>query len=96
MKRLTRRTPPLVRATAVEVVRDFVVRVGFDDGTTREVDLEPSLWGPVFDAIRNDPALFRQVRVDEDAGTIVWPNGADIDPVVLHGSAEPAPRLGGT
>jgi hypothetical protein len=32
----------------------------------------------------SDPAYFSQVRVDEDAGTIVWPNGADLDPLVLH------------
>lgn len=31
-----------------------------------------------------DPAYFSQVRVDEEAGTIVWPNGADLDPLVLH------------
>ena len=32
----------------------------------------------------NDPAFFAQVRVDDDAGTIVWPNGVDLDPLVLH------------
>ena len=85
--------PPLVSVTRVRVLRDFVVDLEFDDGTRREVDLEPLLWGPVFEPIRTDPSYFRRVRVDEDAGTIVWPNGADIDPVVLHGSAEPAPRL---
>ena len=94
MKKLRRGIPPLVHVTSVDVVRGFVVRLGFDDGTVREVDLEPMLWGPVFEPIRSDPAVFRQVRVDEEAGTIVWPNGADIDPVVLHGSAEPAPPLG--
>ena len=93
MRRLRKRVPPLVRVTAVEVVRDFVVNVGFADGTQREVDLEPRLWGPMFQPLKDDPQLFRQVRVDDAAGTIVWPNGADIDPVVLHGSAEPAPRL---
>ena len=31
-----------------------------------------------------EPALFGQVRVDEELGTIVWPNGADLDPDVLH------------
>lgn len=86
--------PPLVRVTSVRVVRDFVVELGFDDGSRREVDLDRLLWGPVFDPIRKDPQLFRQVRVDDEAGTIVWPNGADLDPVVLHGSAEPAPRNG--
>lgn len=37
----------------------------------------------VFEPLR-DPAFFSQVRVDPEAGTIVWPNGADLDPLVLH------------
>ena len=37
----------------------------------------------VFEPLK-DPAYFAQVRVDEDAGTIVWPNGADLDPCELH------------
>jgi Protein of unknown function (DUF2442) len=32
-----------------------------------------------------DPAVFRQVRVDPDLRTIVWPNGFDLDPEVLYG-----------
>ena len=79
-----------VSVISVEVVRDFVLRFFFSDGSSRELDLEGNLWGPVFEPLRDDPALFAQVKVDHELGTIVWPNGADMDPVVLHGSAEPA------
>jgi Protein of unknown function (DUF2442) len=80
------------RIRSVEPLQGFVVRLGFDDGTVREIDLEAELWGPVFEPLRDDPQLFRQVRVDEELGTIVWPNGADLDPDVLYGDASPAPR----
>ena len=57
----------------------YVVRVVFADGEVRDVDVEPLLGGPVFAALR-DPAVFAQVEVDEFAETVVWPNGADLDP----------------
>ena len=78
------------RIRSVEPLEGFVLRLGFDDGMTREVNLEDDLWGPVFEPLRQDPELFRQVRVDAELGTIVWPNGADMDPDVLHGDFEPA------
>jgi hypothetical protein len=80
------------RVTTVEPLGAFILRLGFDDGTVREIDLESELWGPVFEPLRRDPQLFRQVRVDDELGTIVWPNGADFDPDVLHGDSPPAPR----
>ena len=81
----------IARIRTVEPLEGFVLRVGFDDGTLREIDLEDDLWGPVFEPLRRDPQLFRQVRVDEELGTVVWPNGADLDPDVLHRDAAPAP-----
>ncbi|MGH2712134.1 MAG: DUF2442 domain-containing protein [Actinomycetota bacterium] len=80
--------PDLVHVTAVEPVEGFILRVSFSDGTVREVDTEQYMRGPIFDPLRRDPELFRRVRVE--SGTVVWPNGADIDPVVLRGLAEPA------
>jgi hypothetical protein len=83
-------SPPLVHVTKVLPLQGFVLRLWFDDGSKRDVDIEWLLRGPVFEPLRTDPKMFREVRVD--GGTIVWPNGADIDPVVLHGSEEPAWR----
>lgn len=82
--------PSLVHVTSVEVLDGFVLRLSFDDGSRRDVDVKELLRGPIFEPVLKDPDLFRQVQVDKELGTIVWSNGADIDPVVLHGSAEPA------
>lgn len=74
----------------------YVVRVVFADGEVRDVDVEPLLDGPVFHPLR-DQKIFAQVDVDEYGETIVWPNGADLDPDVLYGifepGGEPAPRV---
>jgi hypothetical protein len=43
----------------------------------------------VFAPLR-DLDVFRQVTVDDQLGTIVWPNGADMDPDVLRGERRPA------
>jgi hypothetical protein len=72
-----------VRILAVEVLKGFWVRLELTDGTYNEIDLEPYLHGPIFEPIRMDPLVFATVRVDKRMGTIVWGNGADIDPDVL-------------
>ena len=80
----------MVRVKSVEPLDSFRVRLGFTDGSSKEIDLEPYLRGPVFEPIRKDPKMFREVSVDHRAGTIVWPNGADIDPDVLYLGLKPA------
>jgi Protein of unknown function (DUF2442) len=77
----------MVRIRSVEPIREFVVRLGFTDGLERDLDLSSFLWGPVFEPLESDRELFLQVRVDSEAGTIVWPNGADLDPDVLYEEA---------
>jgi hypothetical protein len=81
-----------VRVISVQVLGHYRLRLGFSDGGSRDVDLTGALHGPVFEPL-TDPAFFAQVHVDEELGTIVWPNGADLDPLVLHGNFEPASRF---
>ena len=64
-------------------VKDYVLKVTFEDGLERTIDLEPILIGPLFGALRNR-SLFRQVVQDRSFGALEWPNGADIDPGVLY------------
>ncbi len=74
---------------AVKVLRGYMIEVTFDDGFRRVVDMEPELSGTVFEPLR-DPALFAQASVDEELGTVVWPNGADVSPEFLyHGDETP-------
>ena len=81
------------RIVAVRVVDAFVVELTFTDGTSGQVDLGPDIVGKggVFEAL-NDPKVFAQVRVDPECGTIVFPNGVDLDPDALY---EDAHRSGG-
>ncbi len=75
------------RLTEVEVVDHYVLRVSFDDGFVRDVDLSDDLWGPIFEPLK-DPSYFAKAFID--GNSVAWPNGADLDPLVLHGDAEPA------
>ena len=82
--------PRPVRIRAVEPLQDFRVRLEFTDGTTKEIDLQRYLHGPIFEPMRTDPQAFRSVNVDLRMGTLVWDNGADIDPDVLYKDLTPA------
>lgn len=74
-------TPPLVEATADKA---HTVHVRFEDGLVADVDLSYLLdYGGVFAPLR-DPAYFRQLRIDDDSATIIWPNEADIAPETLY------------
>lgn len=81
-----------VTVTSAQVLGHYQLRLGFSDGSSRDVDLRGELHGPVFEPLA-DPDYFAQVRVDDTLGTVVWPNGADLDPLVLHGDFEPASRF---
>ena len=79
-----------IRMKTVAVLEGFCVRLEFTDGTRKEMDLQPYLRGPIFEPVRSNPKLFRSVKVDKRMGTIVWDNGADMDPDVLYLGLKPA------
>ena len=62
--------------THAKLVGQYALERTFADGAVKVVDLERELWGEMFEPLR-EPDEFAKVRVDPDAGTIVWPNGAD-------------------
>ncbi len=76
------------RITQVRVVGSFRVALTFTDGTQGVADIGPWIAGRsgVFRALR-DRAFFERVIVDAEAGTLVWPNGADLDPDMLYEAA---------
>jgi hypothetical protein len=82
--------PRPVRIRAVVPLEEFKVRLEFTDNTTKEMDLTPYLHGPIFEPMRKDLRVFRAMKIDPRMGTIVWDNGADIDPDVLYKGLTPA------
>lgn len=83
---------PIHRVTSVTHLGSYMLHLTFEDGTSRDVDLEPVLRGGLYRPLR-DPALFAQVRVDPEVHTLVWPNGADFDPATLHDWPERAEAM---
>ena len=71
------------RVVKAEVSGAHLLDLAFSDGTRKQVNLLPLLEGPVFERLR-DPAFFARVMLDPVAGTVVWPNGADIAPEALY------------
>lgn len=74
---------PIHRVTGYEIAGEYTLRVSFGDRSEQLIDLEPVLAGELYGPLK-DPALFRQVRLDPEVHTLVWPNGADFDPATLH------------
>jgi len=74
----------LPNVVSVTQTGPYRLKLRFDDGAEGEIDItKMTTFEGVFEPLK-DPGYFSQVKVDPEAGTIVWPNGADLDPLVLH------------
>jgi Protein of unknown function (DUF2442) len=80
------------RVTRFESVAPFTLHVEFEDGTSQVIDFRPVLHGELYGPLQ-DQAFFDKVRIDAEAHTLVWPNGADFDPAILYRWPEAGPEL---
>ena len=71
------------KVTGFERVSPFTLRVAFADGSAQVIDFRPVLKGELYRPLK-DASVFDQVRLDPEAHTLVWPNGVDFDPSILH------------
>jgi hypothetical protein len=85
------------RVRGVRHVKDYVLAITFSDGTVAEPDFRRRIVGRggVFGPLESVD-FFSQVAVDQEAGTLVWPNGVDFCPDVLYAEAtgKPITELG--
>ena len=79
---MRKRRSVVLLVTEAQVVGPTQVRLAFNDGSRKTVDLTSELWGPVFEPLK-DPAYFALGRFDPELHTICWPNGADLAPEAL-------------
>jgi len=62
---------------------NHVLRIEFTDGSVGDVDCSFLLECGLGVELR-DPSYFRQLRIDPELRTVVWPNGLDPDPELLR------------
>lgn len=68
-------------------VSGYKIKVRFDDGSCRLVDLAPHLDGPIFEPLK-DIEYFKRLAVNDDIDTVAWPNTADFSPDFLYDIGE--------
>lgn len=83
---------PIYKIRSVAVVGPYTLRVGFDNATEQTIDFRLVLAGELYRPLL-ELELFNRVKIDPEVHTLVWPNGADFDPAMLHDWPENAAAL---
>ena len=69
--------------TEATYLSKYRLKIRFDNGETKVVDLQPHLDGPIFKPLK-DIDFFKSFYVNHDIDTIVWTNNADFSPDFLY------------
>jgi len=62
-------------------IEDYSIRIQFDDGVVKTIDIKPFIDGGISTELR-DINFFNRVYLDN--GSVTWPNGYDFCPVFLR------------
>ncbi|HKL22267.1 MAG TPA: DUF2442 domain-containing protein [Tichowtungia sp.] len=73
----------MLEVTNVKYISAYTLWLSFSDGAEGSVDLSDSLWGPMFEPLK-DRELFKQVFLSPVLHTAAWPNDADFAPEYLR------------
>jgi hypothetical protein len=73
----------MLKITEAKPIASDQLYLSFSDGIEGTLDLNYLLERGVFQKLK-DPEFLKQVYIDRESGTIAWPGGLDLDPVVLY------------
>jgi len=83
----------------ISYFRGIAIYMYWDEGShatphfhAGDVDFSSMQWKGIFEPV-HDPTYFAKVRVDTEAATVVWPNGADLAPETLYDEARKNPLI---
>lgn len=71
----------ILKVIKAEYIDNYIVKLLFNDGVERTVNLEKELYGSIFTPLK-DVEVFRNFKID--CNTISWANGADLAPEYLY------------
>ena len=74
---------PIYKVTSFNIIEPYSLIVRFDDNSEQRIDLSELLVGELYGPLK-DSSFFNKVSLDPEIKTLVWPNGADFDPEILH------------
>ncbi|NJR51654.1 MAG: DUF2442 domain-containing protein [Leptolyngbyaceae cyanobacterium CSU_1_3] len=69
---------------AIKPLEDYQLSLRFEDGLEGVVDVSQLIQFSGIFAPLQDRAYFTAAQIHPELGTIVWENGADLDPDVLY------------
>jgi hypothetical protein len=75
----------ILQVIKAEYLKDYTIKIYFNNGDEKIVDLSNELYGTVFEPLKNTN-YFKNFSIC--CNTISWPNGADFAPEYLYGGGK--------